>query len=117
MIEVLSRATNLSSLKEFDSHGDANLSILEDAVQTAREIREGMEIIALDSPASQYVTSSSSAADVAGKGLADTSGSRANLDYDGVNDFDFGWNLLGGFNMTQLDATFGTESMDVMFNR
>ena len=117
VIEVLSDTTNLSCLKEFDSHGGANSSILEDAVQTAKEIREGMEVVALGNSASQYVTPSSSAAESANKGPADTSGSRTNLDYDGLDDLDFDWNLLDDLDTTQWNAIFEVESMDVMFNR
>jgi hypothetical protein len=119
MIEVLSHASNLSSLKEFDSHGGASLSILEDTVQTAKEIREGMEIKAAGNPATQYGTPCSAGVDPPSEVLPDTLESWVNPDSDIVNDLDFDWNLLGEFNMTSSEhwvPGFGAESRDSMFS-
>ncbi|PMD32666.1 hypothetical protein L207DRAFT_571949 [Hyaloscypha variabilis F] len=119
MIEVLSHASNLSGLKEFDSHGGASLSILEDTVQTAKEIREGMERNAAGNPESQYGTPCSVGADVPSEVLPGTLGSWVNADSDVVDYFDFDWNLLREFDMTSSEhwtAGFDTAPRDSMLS-
>jgi len=119
MIEVLSHASNLSGLKEFDSHGSASLSILEDTVQTAKEIREGMERNAAGNPESQYGTPCSVGADVPSEVLPGTLGSWVNADSDVVDYFDFDWNLLREFDMTSSEhwtAGFDTAPRDSMLS-
>ncbi|KAE9369861.1 hypothetical protein N431DRAFT_493580 [Stipitochalara longipes BDJ] len=120
MIEVLSHVSNLSDLKEFDSHGGASLTILEDTVQTAKEIREGLEINAAGNPASQYGTPCSVRADPPSEVLPGTLGPWVNPGSDVVNDFDYDWNLFGEFDMTSSEhwvPGFGAESGDSMFSR
>ena len=100
MIEVLSHASDLSGLEKFDLRGGANLSILEHTMQTAKAIREGMEMEELKEDPYQYGTPTSIGADPASNLPVDTLSSWMNLDFGVVNELEFDWNLLGDSNIT-----------------
>ena len=119
MIQVLSHVSNLSVMKEFDSQSSTSRSILEDTMQTAKEIREGMEINAAGSFASQYGTPHSVGADSASKSLTDELGAGLNPDPDVVNDLELDWDLLGGYNLVHSShwvSGFGAEPANNMFS-
>lgn len=102
MIDVLSRASNLSRLKEFRSHGGASVSVLDETVQTAREMRESIKATAADNSGPRDETPVSVGADQPSttNALSDSVDSWPATEFDGMNDFDFNWNLSWGFDMT-----------------
>ena len=119
MIQVLSHVSNLSGLKEFKSHGSASRSILEDATQAAKEIRESMEMKAAGSLASQYGTPYSVGAGPASKFLTDDLGPGLYPDPDVVNDVGLDWDLLGGYNLVSSSCWvpgFGAEPGNITFS-
>jgi hypothetical protein len=101
MIKVLSRASNLSSLEEFHSQDGASVSVLDETIQVAKEIRESMETAApMDNPGSQYGTPGYPRPTLSNSTLPDQEGFWPTQNWDGVEDFDFNWNSPWGISMT-----------------
>ncbi|ODQ69038.1 hypothetical protein LIPSTDRAFT_66714 [Lipomyces starkeyi NRRL Y-11557] len=103
MIMVLSRASNLSILEDFHSQGDASVSVLDETIHAAKEIRERMKMPDLTrSTGSQDRIPVSPRPNLSNPTLPGLGGLWPTQNLDGMEEFDFNWNSPWGFNMTAL---------------